>query len=76
MAETKRLTREIADNVGSVAKMREERRSEHLQDPIGVQNVPQIQNGNVESSSTRRDLEKDDEDRIVVEEDGNEEYVY
>jgi len=67
------ITQEIADNVGSAAKMREERRSEHLQDPIGVQNLPQIQNGNVESSSTRGDLEKDDEERIVVEEDGNEE---
>ncbi|KAH0668943.1 hypothetical protein KY289_023436 [Solanum tuberosum] len=68
------ITQEIADNVGSIAKMREERLSEHLQDPIGVQNLPQIQNGNVESSSTRRDLEKDDEDRIVVEGDGNEEH--
>ncbi|WMV20262.1 hypothetical protein MTR67_013647 [Solanum verrucosum] len=53
--------------------MREERRSEHLQDPIGVQNLPQIQNENVESSSTRGDLEKDNEERIVVEEDGKEE---
>ncbi|KAL3371814.1 hypothetical protein AABB24_008381 [Solanum stoloniferum] len=55
--------------------MREERRSEHLQDPIGMQNLPQIQNGNVESSSTRGDLEKDNEERIVVKEDGNEEYL-
>ncbi|KAH0662140.1 hypothetical protein KY284_027071 [Solanum tuberosum] len=53
--------------------MREERQSEHLQDPIGVQNLLQIQNGNVESLSTRGDLEKDDEERIVVEQDGNEE---
>ncbi|KAH0680346.1 hypothetical protein KY290_022528 [Solanum tuberosum] len=55
--------------------MREERRSEHLQDPIGMQNLPQIQNGNVESSSTRGDLEKDNEERIVVKEDGNEEFT-
>ncbi|KAG5591584.1 hypothetical protein H5410_042098, partial [Solanum commersonii] len=32
-------------------------------------------NGNVESSSTRVDLERDDEERIVVEEDGNEEVL-
>ena len=32
-----------------------------------MQNLPQIQNANVESLSTREDLEKDDEDRIVVE---------
>ncbi|KAH0761554.1 hypothetical protein KY290_017627 [Solanum tuberosum] len=44
------ITQEIADNVGFAAKMREERRSEHLEDPIGVQNLPQIQNENVESS--------------------------
>ena len=30
---------------------------------IGVQNLPQIQNANVKSLSTREDLEKDDEDR-------------
>ena len=28
-----------------------------------MQNLPQIQNANVESLSTREDLEKDDEDR-------------
>ena len=32
-----------------------------------MQNLPQIQNANVESLSTREDLEKDDEDRIVFE---------
>ena len=32
-----------------------------------MQNLPQIQNANVKSLSTREDLEKDDEDRIVVE---------
>ena len=32
-----------------------------------MQNLPQIQNANVESLSTCEDLEKDDEDRIVVE---------
>ena len=32
-----------------------------------MQNLPQLQNANVESLSTHEDLEKDDEDRIVVE---------
>ena len=32
-----------------------------------MQNLSQIQNANVESLSTREDLEKDDEDWIVVE---------
>ena len=32
-----------------------------------MQNLSQIQNANVESLSTREDLEKDDKDRIVVE---------
>ena len=32
-----------------------------------MQNLPQIQNANVESLSTCEDFEKDDEDRIVVE---------
>ena len=32
-----------------------------------MQNLPPIQNANVESLSTREDIKKNDEDRIVVE---------
>ncbi|KAK4720244.1 hypothetical protein R3W88_018582 [Solanum pinnatisectum] len=62
------ITQEIADNVGSAAKMMKERRSKHLQDPISVQNLSQVHNRTVESSSTSGELEKDDEEQIVDEE--------
>ncbi|KAH0753691.1 hypothetical protein KY290_023961 [Solanum tuberosum] len=48
--------------------MMEERRSKHLQVPISVQNLLQIQIRAVESSSTSGELEKDDEEQVVDEE--------
>ncbi|KAG5582613.1 hypothetical protein H5410_053240 [Solanum commersonii] len=54
MVESKRITKE--------------RRSKYLQDPISEQNLPQVQNRTVESSSTSGKLEKDDDEKILDEE--------
>ncbi|KAH0655148.1 hypothetical protein KY290_030941 [Solanum tuberosum] len=48
--------------------MTEERRSKHIHDPIHMQNLPQVKNIIVESSSISGNSKKDDENQIVDEE--------